>query len=73
ITDISLKACDTTNCELPEPWHRIPLDLNKGAGGKYIYLHYRKEAGKLPLTNIQLLKDTDQTPRGYKKLDVNVN
>ncbi|KAK9760314.1 Phosphatase dcr2 [Basidiobolus ranarum] len=73
ITDISLKACDRISCELPEPWHRIPLDLNKGAGGKYIYLHYRKESGAQPLTNIVLLKDTDQVPNGYKKLDVNVN
>ncbi|ORX88867.1 Metallo-dependent phosphatase [Basidiobolus meristosporus CBS 931.73] len=73
ITDIALKACDNTSCELPTPWHRIPLDLNKGAGGKYVYLHYRKDPGAKPVTSIVLLKDTDAVPSGYQKVDVNIN
>ncbi|KAK9703123.1 Phosphatase dcr2 [Basidiobolus ranarum] len=73
ITDISLKACDSTACELPAPWHRIPLDLNKGAGGKYVYLHYRKEDSAKPVTNIIVLKDTDAVPSGYQKVAININ
>ncbi|KAK9762081.1 hypothetical protein K7432_012517 [Basidiobolus ranarum] len=73
ITDIILSACDSTRCELPEPWYCIPLGLNIGARGKHIYLHYRKERGPQPLTNVILLKDTDKVTGGYRKLDVNVN
>ncbi|KAL1918535.1 uncharacterized protein VTP21DRAFT_3195 [Calcarisporiella thermophila] len=73
ITDIGLKACDSVYCELPQPWHRVPMDLNKGAKGKYIYLHYRKDARGKPITNIIQLKDDEPAPAGYKKLELNVN
>ncbi|ORX90710.1 Metallo-dependent phosphatase [Basidiobolus meristosporus CBS 931.73] len=73
ITDLALKACGNTACELPAPWHRIPMDLNKGAGGKYVYLHYRKEAGAKPITDIVMLKGGDAVPPGYQKIDVNLN
>ncbi|MGE4289710.1 MAG: hypothetical protein AB7E36_13585 [Salinivirgaceae bacterium] len=33
-------------------WNRIPVDLNEGAGGYYIYLYYRKDPNSLPIRDI---------------------
>jgi hypothetical protein len=45
-----LKCSIRNDNNAPDPWptnddyHKIPVDLNEGAGGKYIYLYYKKNS-----------------------------
>jgi hypothetical protein len=46
----------------------MPLDLNKGVGGKYIYLCYRRDG--IPVSNLVVISATDPDigpPPGYQK------
>lgn len=61
ITDLTVVAKKSSDCkELGDDWHRIRNeqgsngDLNQGAGGKYLYLCYRKDASKGPLLHLKL-------------------
>ncbi|MCX7987099.1 MAG: hypothetical protein N2662_09185 [Bacteroidales bacterium] len=41
ITDIMIVSANTSNINYTN-WTKINIDLNKGAGGKYIYIFYRR-------------------------------
>ena len=62
----------------PKPdWLWIPVDLNRGAKGKYIYTFYKKgEPGRAPLTAIMLLVTNQKTPyeiSGWTPTGVDLN
>ena len=59
----------------PPGYNKIPVDLNKGAGGEYVYLCYSTEPGE-PITNIQVFaSNSAEFPiqNGYTKIDKDLN
>ena len=42
ITEIDAVFGDERNVDIPAGWNKIDLDLNRGAGGKFIYLIYQR-------------------------------
>lgn len=61
-------------------YERFNYDLNKGTGGDYIYIYYRRKTQEnmeqeqfLPITDIKIISDKDSIPTGYKKIPVNLN
>ncbi|KAI3363627.1 hypothetical protein L3Q82_001254 [Scortum barcoo] len=56
---------------------KIDADLNKGAGGKNIYLWYKKESCSAPITRLQVTFNNDMAVglinAGYTKIDKNLN
>jgi hypothetical protein len=48
-------------------------DLNRGAGGDYIYLYYAREAGVDPITGLTVLRGQGPAPEPFKKLDMDLN
>ena len=59
----------------PPGYTKIDVDINKGAGGEYIYLCYSKEPGE-PITSIQVFASDSsdfQIQSGYTKIDKDLN
>ena len=71
ITDLVVLSADH-EIETPVGFVKIPLDLNLGAGGDYIYLCYRRGNGD-PITGIQVLVNTNNPPPGYTLLPNDLN
>ena len=62
ITDIQVFAGDSESFTVQNGYDFIPKDLNKDAGGKYIYLCYtRSTAVNQPVTDIDIV----QAPNRY--------
>ncbi|CEI98911.1 hypothetical protein RMCBS344292_13007 [Rhizopus microsporus] len=73
ITAITAKQCFTSNCYM-DGWERVEKDLNKGVVvGMSVYLFYKREKAKEPVTDIVVLLNDQSTPEGYTKVDVNLN
>ena len=62
---------------VPDNYKKIDLDLNKGAGGKYNYLHVYNKARKNKMTDINFLassdKRNDDTINGYFRFGADLN
>ena len=59
-------------------YHKIPVDLNKGAGGEYVFICYStsEETAGPPITNIQVFasKSKDfEIQEGYEKITKDLN
>lgn len=53
---------------------KLPVDLNKGAGGKYLYLCYKKEESETGIVDIQIVNGKGAgTPSGYIKCPKDLN
>ena len=72
ITDVSVVT--GKNAKAPSGYTKIDVDLNKGAGGKYIYLVYKKGSGSTGVIDIIVVtgKNTNAPP-GYTRINVDVN
>ncbi|MBD2208215.1 hypothetical protein H6G33_38210 [Calothrix sp. FACHB-1219] len=61
---------------LPPPGYiKVPVDLNRGAGGLFIYLCYQRSNG-IPITGLKFLEGEDAEPSSgsdYNKIDVDLN
>lgn len=74
-----LKIVEGKSAKAPEGFEIIPVDLNKGAGGKYIYLCYKKKEAEVGIVDIIVLRDKKAdgegtvVPKGYTKIDYDVN
>ena len=61
------------------PWEylKIPVDLNLGAGGEFIYLCFTRdekiEPNLPPITDIITVKGTNNPPQGYTKINKDLN
>ena len=71
---------DSSSVRPPSGYTKIPYDLNKGSGGKYIYLCYHSDSysdrttNRKCITDIKIIfgKNTD-TPEGFTKLPQDLN
>lgn len=56
-----------------EPWasRRINVDLNRGAGGQYIYLCIYRSPGYKPVTGLAIVGY--KCPDGYQKINIDLN
>jgi len=59
----------------PDPgWSMIDVDLNRDAGGKYIYLCYKTGLDdQEAISNVTFIINNQQTPPGYVKLPQDLN
>lgn len=60
----------------PTGYSKIPVDLNSGAGGEYVYLCYTTAGSSSPITNIQVFAgDSSEFPiqTGYTKITKDLN
>ncbi len=68
----------SSNVDLPYPWRKDPVDLNKGAGGLYIYL-FKKMGNGSPVpsasvTGVTVLQgQSPDVPAGYQWDDTDLN
>ncbi|KAG1219985.1 hypothetical protein G6F35_007040 [Rhizopus arrhizus] len=73
ITAITAKECFTSNCYL-DGWERVEKDLNKGViVGMSVYLFFKREKTREPVTDVVVILNDQTTPEGYTKVDVNLN
>lgn len=73
ISEIEVKMGSTSNVVPSMDFERIDVDLNRKAGGKYIYL-CKKHARGCPLIDIKVLEGKNvSAPRGYEKINIDLN
>lgn len=74
ITDLYVSHCEADEQYLQSRgFKKVNVDLNKGVGGNFIYIWYRKQSGHAPIAKIQLTFN-DEMARGldrvgYTKID----
>ncbi|MBM7408410.1 MAC/perforin domain-containing protein [Methanococcus maripaludis] len=75
ITDLSVIESDKGGAAPPYGFKKVDMDLNKGAGGKYIYLCYKEGLDTTtPITDIKVLNGKHaKAPQGYTKINVDLN
>ncbi|CAK6963156.1 uncharacterized protein LOC121882517 isoform X2 [Scomber scombrus] len=78
ITDLDVSINETEEQNLQaKGFKKIDVDLNKGAGGNFIYLWYKKESGAPAITRLQVtFKDimaAGLINAGYTKIDKDLN
>lgn len=75
ITDLSVIESDKGGAAPPYGFKKIDVDLNKGAGGKYIYLCYKEGLDTAaPIKDIIVLDGKNaQAPSGYNKINIDLN
>ena len=57
-------------------YHKIPVDLNKGARGEYVYICYSTTEKAPPITNIQVFAGTSkdfEIQNGYERIPHDLN
>lgn len=55
-------------------WQRIEVDLNRGVGGDFLYIIYRREIGASPLRDLMVVKGQHAAPpAGYVKIPIDLN
>ena len=59
----------------PSGFIKIPVDINKKAGGKFVYICYQLGTNRsAAITNIVFVKGKDApAPTGYTKIDLDLN
>ncbi|KAE8287113.1 hypothetical protein D5F01_LYC15077 [Larimichthys crocea] len=74
--DVSIDEAEEKNLQ-SQGFKKINVDLNKGAGGNYIYLWYKTEQGSAPITRLQVTFTKDMAvgliSAGYTKIDKDLN
>jgi hypothetical protein len=75
ITDIQIIHGTSSNLDAPSPdYVKIPVDLNKGAGGDYLYLCYAKNPSQPPITGVTVITGPNTSPpNGYTKIGIDLN
>ncbi len=74
-----LQIISGKNSNAPKGFEKIPVDLNKGAGGDYLYLCYKKEEATAGIIDILVLHDKKadgkgtECPAGYEKIGADLN
>ena len=54
ITDLYVSHCEAEEKNLQSRgFQKVNVDLNKGVGGNFIYIWYRKQSGQAPISKIQ--------------------
>lgn len=77
ITELQIISGKKSNA--PKGFEKIPVDLNKGAGGEYLYLCYKKEEATSGVIDILVLHDKKadgrgvECPSGYEKIGMDLN
>jgi hypothetical protein len=79
-SDLSVEVSDKGIYEkvTPDGWYRVLVDLNRGAGGKFLYLKckpYEPSDGN-PISELTILssdKDNITTPAGFTKVATDLN
>lgn len=73
-------SSDSPSVPVPDGYTKVSYDLNKGVGGKYIYLCYREASyspngsNKKCITDIKFITGKNATePYGYTKIDTDLN
>ena len=64
------------NTPPPSGYVKIPVDLNKGAGGEYVYICYSRTASGPPITNVQVFAGSSSSfpiQNGYTKINKDLN
>jgi len=57
----------------PEGYDIIEVDLNKGAGGNFIYLCYKKDKANIPITDLKILFNDKKAGYGFIKINNDLN
>jgi hypothetical protein len=77
ITDVRVICGDNKDIPADFGYTKIPVDLNQGAGGDFIYLTFKKESSGTPVTDLQVVYAGEssgiQAPRGYELINVDLN
>ncbi len=74
-----LRVVSGKESKAPDGFEMIPLDLNKGAGGEYLYLCCKKEDTEKGIIDVLVLHDKNADgqgnvcPEGYTRIDVDLN
>jgi hypothetical protein len=71
----NLTVLEGENAQPPSGWKKIDKDLNKGAGGAYLYFAYEEGDGPdRAITDIMFILGRDEpVPERYHKIDVDLN
>lgn len=75
---VELRDTSTSEKVIGDGWERLRVDLNMGAGGKYLYFNYKPD-NQNSLTNISALKviasptNNIPTPEGFEKIETDLN
>lgn len=80
IVDVAVIAGKNAHIEPPEGYEKVSDDLNKGAGGYYIYACF-KSASSLeiaaqrmsPVVDLAVIMDKEPVPHGFDKIPVDLN
>ncbi|GEM_PF-3580742 len=71
ITDV--KIIEGQSTAVPPGYLKIPVDLNYKAGGKYLYLAF-KRSYDTPITGLTVIEGKNTSPPpGYTKIDIDLN
>ncbi|PAJ72069.1 hypothetical protein CJF42_23240 [Pseudoalteromonas sp. NBT06-2] len=81
IDDIIVIQGNSSKVDVPAGYSKINTDLNKGAGGDYVYLCYHTQAvnsedlqgNPYCITGLTTIKGKEKAPKGFTKLSVNLN
>ncbi|MCH3918171.1 MAG: hypothetical protein LKE40_12095 [Spirochaetia bacterium] len=79
ITDIKIIEGRHANVPVPQGYVKLPLDVNKGAGGRYIYICYKKGPGPRRIVDLKIATASTiftkdfATEFGYTKINVDLN
>lgn len=60
VTALAIISGNSSGISAPAGFQKLPEDLNKGAGGKYIYLCYKKGGGA-PIANIDFVTGSSES------------
>ena len=72
LTNLYVISGETTPA--PSGYQKINYDLNKGAGGDFIYLCYKREREGAAINDIAFITGKDSpVPEGYTKIDFDLN
>jgi hypothetical protein len=74
ICALDVEVGNTANLPPPAGYNQIPLDLNKGAGGMYIYASFK--VGVPPLNGVAVVAGSTQStsaPTGFTRINVDLN
>jgi hypothetical protein len=76
ITELSVVSGSTPDVPAPAGFTRIDADLNRGAGGKYIYLCVKRAKNEAPLRGLTVvsgLSPFEPAPQDFVRIDHNLN
>lgn len=73
ISEVTVIAGGSWGIQPPAGWTKIEVDLNRNAGGAYIFACYKKGVGA-PITGLTVLIGQDAMPPvGWERINVDLN